>query len=151
MQENDVVVLDLKDEGVCYRMYLPFREMDFIQKIVDSTRRPYEYEMLQAMLRRIPKDSVILDVGMNIGNHALFFSANGYKVFGFEANPKMIAIAKKNIAINAFEDSIKVYEMGVSDKDEIAHFAQEIPWNFGAMSLTQGEPSAGGGGVFVGP
>ena len=144
MQEN-VVTLDLKDEGVQYKMYLPFKDTDYIQRIINTTKQPYEYEMLQTILKRIPKGSLVLDVGMNIGNHSLFFAANGHKVIAFEANPKMSAIAKESIKLNAFEKTIKVYEMGVSNCEEIAHFANEIPHNFGAMSLTQGEYSAGGG------
>lgn len=113
-------------------MYLPFKETDYIQQIVNGTKQPYEYDMLQ----RIPKDGVVLDVGMNIANHSLFLAANGYKVFSFEANPKMSAIAKKSIALNGFENKIKVYEMGVSNREEVAHFTEEIPHNYGAMSLT---------------
>lgn len=143
MQEN-VVTLNLKEEGVEYKMYLPFKDTDYIQKIINTTKQPYEYEMLQAMLKRIQKGSVVLDIGMNIANHSLFFAANGYKVIAFEANPKMNAIAKKSIKLNKFEKVIKVYEMGVSNCEEIAHFANEIPHNFGAMSLTQGEFSGGG-------
>ncbi|MCI5968529.1 FkbM family methyltransferase [Helicobacter sp.] len=149
MQEN-VVTLSLKEEGVEYKMYLPFKETDYIQKIINATKQPYEYEMLQAMLKRLQKGSVVLDVGMNIANHSLFFAANGYKVIAFEANPKMSAIAKKSIQLNKFEKAIKVYEMGVSNCEEVAHFANEIPHNFGAMSLTQGE-SCGGGGIICKP
>ena len=136
MKKEDVVTLKLTDEGVEYKMYLPFKETDYIQKIVNETKQPYEYDMLQAMLQRIPKGGVVLDVGMNIANHSLFLAANGYKVFGFEANPKMSAIAKKSIALNGFENKIKVYEMGVSNREEVAHFTEEIPHNYGAMSLT---------------
>ena len=150
MKEEDVVTLNLRDEGVEYKMYLPFKETDGIQQIVNGTKQPYEYDMLQAMLQRIPKGGVVLDVGMNIANHSLFLAANGYKVFGFEANPKMSAIAKKSIALNSFENKIKVYEMGVSNREEVAHFATEIPYNYGAMSLTQGK-SVAGGILFVSP
>lgn len=136
MKKEDVVTLKLTDEGVEYKMYLPFKETDYIQQIVNGTKQPYEYDMLQAMLQRIPKGGVVLDVGMNIANHSLFLAANGYKVFSFEANPKMSAIAKKSIALNGFENKIKVYEMGVSNREEVAHFTEEIPHNYGAMSLT---------------
>lgn len=146
MKKEDVVTLKLTDEDVEYKMYLPFKETDYIQQIVNGTKQPYEYDMLQTMLQRIPKDGVVLDVGMNIANHSLFLAANGYKVFGFEANPKMSAIAKESIKLNKFEKAIKVYEMGVSNREEVAHFAEEIPYNYGAMSLTQGAPSSAGGG-----
>ncbi|TLD83503.1 FkbM family methyltransferase [Helicobacter sp. MIT 11-5569] len=143
MQE-DVITLDLKEEGVRYKMYLPFKETDYIQRIVYQSKAPYEYDMLQTMLTRIPKGSLVLDVGMNIANHSLFFAANGLRVIAFEANPKMSAIAKESIKLNGFEKMIKVYEMGVSNREEMAYFATEIPHNFGAMSLTQGNTAGGG-------
>ncbi|WP_299549295.1 FkbM family methyltransferase [uncultured Helicobacter sp.] len=150
--QKDVVVLDLKKEGVKYQMYLPFKKTDYIQKIINTTKQPYEYEMLQTMLKRIKRGSLVLDVGMNIGNHALFFAANGYKVYAFEANKKMSAIAKESIKLNAFEEAIKVYEMGVSNCEEMLYFEKEIPSNFGGMTLIQRESvGEGGGGLFASP
>ena len=35
----------------------------------------------------------------------------------------------------------------MSNREEVAHFTEEIPHNYGAMSLTQGAPSSAGGGV----
>ncbi|MBX7545526.1 FkbM family methyltransferase [Helicobacter turcicus] len=148
--QKDVVTLDLKEEGVKYKVYVPYKETDCIQRDIYKNNVPYEYELLQEILTRIPKDSVVLDVGMNIGNHALSFAANGYKVIAFEANPKMSAIAKESIKLNGFQKAIKVYEIGVSNREEVMHFEKEIPENFGAMSLTLGE-SMGGGGLFANP
>lgn len=146
---QNVMTLDLKEEGVCYKMYLPYKDTDYIQRVVNTTQKPYEYEMLQEMPTRIPKDSTLLDIGMNIGNHSLFFAANGRNVIAFEANPKMSAIAKESIRLNGFEDRIKVYEYGLSDKEEEAFFAKENPHNYGAMALTLGKP--GGGGIICKP
>lgn len=109
--------------------------------------------MLKSMaeqLERVNKDKsgAVLDIGMNLGNHALFFAALGYKVIGIEANKKMSEIAKKSIQINGFEKLIKVIECGVSDKEEICHFECEIPGNFGGMSMAKSheENVVGGGG-----
>ena len=142
---NDVINIELKELGINYKMYAPNRKTNLIERIVDNTKQPYEYEMLLTMANELclinpKKNKTILDIGMNIGNHALFFAALGYKVIGIEANPKMSAIAKKSVEINGFEDKIKIIECGVSDKDEILYFKEEIPENFGAMHLeTKGQ------------
>ena len=97
---NDVINIELKELDINYKMYAPNRKTNLIERIVDNTKQPYEYEMLLTMANELchinpKKNKTILDIGMNIGNHALFFAALGYKVIGIEANPKMSAIAKK--------------------------------------------------------
>lgn len=135
IKQEDIVELSFEN-GMHYKMYLPFKESDYIQKIVFNTKKPYEYEMLSYILTQIPKNSTLLDIGMNIANHSLFLAANGFKIYAFEANSKMSAIAKESIRLNGFEDRIKIYEFGVSDRDEKAYFEKEKPWNFGSMSLS---------------
>lgn len=150
---QDIFELKLDECNINYKMYLPNSQTNLIERIIVNTKKPYEYEMLKSMakqLERINKDKsgAVLDVGMNLGNHALFFAALGYKVIGIEANPKMSAIAKKSIQINGFDNLIKVIECGVSDKEEICHFDCEIPENFGGMSMAKShqENITGGGG-----
>lgn len=150
---QDVFELSLNEFNVNYKMYLPNNKTNLIERIIVSTKKPYEYEMLKSMakqLERVNKDKsgAVLDVGMNLGNHALFFAALGYKVIGIEANKKMSEIAKKSIQINGFEKLIKVIECGVSDKEEICHFECEIPGNFGGMSMAKShEENVVGGGA----
>lgn len=149
-QNNENIVnLNLED-GIAYKMYVPYKDTDFIQGLVAREHKPYEYDMLQDIVARVPKGSTVLDVGMNIGNHSLFFLANGLKVIAFEANQKMSAIAKESVRLNGFEKDITIYECGVSDKEENAYFASEDIYNYGGMSLTVLEDSAfraTGGGV----
>ena len=135
LNQEDIVELSFEN-GVRYKMYLPFKESDYIQKTIYNTKKPYEYEMLSYILAQLPKNATLLDIGMNIGNHSLFLAANGFKIHAFEANVKMSAIAKESIKLNNFEERIKVYEFGVSDKEEKAYYAKETPWNFGGMSLS---------------
>lgn len=129
-------VVNLKLDNVEYKMYLPYKDTDDIEQIIVRTNKPYEYDMLQDMISRIPRGSCILDVGMNIANHSLYMIANGCSVIAFEANPKMVNIAKESIKLNNFEKHITIHECGVSDSDGSAFYAKEIPSNYGAMSLT---------------
>ncbi|MDE7196640.1 MAG: FkbM family methyltransferase, partial [Helicobacter sp.] len=120
-----------------YFMYLPYRQTDFIQKIIANTGKPYEVEMLEDMLQRTKENDLILDIGTNIGNHTICLAANGRKVCGFEANPKMFELAQVNVALNQLQNRVQIHCCGISDKEERANFAAEIPTNFGAMRLQQ--------------
>ena len=123
--------------GAEYVMYLPYRQTDFIQKIIANTGKPYEVEMLEDMLQRTKENDLILDIGTNIGNHTICLAANGRKVCGFEANPKMFELAQVNVALNQLQNRVQIHCCGISDKEERANFAAEIPTNFGAMRLQQ--------------
>ncbi len=123
--------------GAEYVMYLPYRQTDFIQKIIANTGKPYEIEMLEDMLQRTKENDLILDIGTNIGNHAICLAANGRKVCGFEANPKMFELAQVNVALNQLQNRVQIHCCGISDKEERAAFGAEIPSNFGAMRLQQ--------------
>ncbi|WP_300827334.1 hypothetical protein [Helicobacter sp. UBA3407] len=46
MQQEHIITLNLKAEGICYQMYVPFYKTDFIQGYVSRQKEPYEYEML---------------------------------------------------------------------------------------------------------
>lgn len=136
---NNVLKLTL-DNGINYSIFLPYCNTDYIQKIIYNTGMPYEYDMLLNMLYNFKKfnnpDGLVVDIGMNIGNHSLFFVANKINVVAFEANKKMVDIAKKSIDINNFSNFIKIYNCGISDKHEKAYFESEYHWNYGGMKLT---------------
>ncbi len=63
-----------------------------------------------------------IDVGANIGAYTLNMGKllTKGKVFSFEPNPRTLVFLKENIKINQL-NNINIVEMGLSDKDEIAH------------------------------
>lgn len=135
MNENDIFTLEFDD--LSYKMYLPFAKTDLIQRHIFNTKKPYEYEMLTHIRSQLKSGDTIMDIGMNIANHSLFFLACGFKVLGFEANAKMIDLAKKSLNLNnGFSQNIEIFELGVSDREEKAFYAQEKPGNYGAMNLS---------------
>ncbi len=137
MEINKSDIITCEGGGAEYVMYLPYRQTDFIQKIIANTGKPYEIEMLEDMLQRTKENDLILDIGTNIGNHAICLAANGRKVCGFEANPKMFELAQVNVALNQLQNRVQIHCCGISDKEERAAFDAEIPSNFGAMRLQQ--------------
>ncbi|MFX1419768.1 MAG: class I SAM-dependent methyltransferase [Promethearchaeota archaeon] len=53
----------------------------------------------------------ILDVGSGTGRHLVFFSKKGFEVYGFDASPKAISIAKKWLEEENLVGSLKLHRM----------------------------------------
>lgn len=84
-----------------------------------------DYENIEMrMIRKfLNKNSVILDIGANIGWYSLNLSRyipNG-RIIAFEPIPHTFGYLKKNIKLNGAEN-IQAHNYGLSDKAEISHF-----------------------------
>lgn len=80
----------------------------------------------------IPKDSIVLDIGSNIGTYALYAGLNGArKVYAFEPNPEAFSTLVKNIEKNDLSDIIIPLNLGVSDEDDKRIYipSQSSPYN----------------------
>jgi len=95
-----------------------------------------ELALLSGWLReRGPRAGVCLDIGANIGNHALFFSSLFDKVFAFEPNPATFRL----LAINAgLAGNIRCFEFGLCERDGEASFATPA-LNVGGTRMVEGE------------
>lgn len=91
---------------------------DFIGRIIKESRDYYERDDLDKFLKYIPNNSVIYDIGANIGNHTLFFSkyANPQKIYAFEPIAKIKDLLVTNVRDNKFFN-VEVIEAAVSDKN----------------------------------
>lgn len=68
----------------------------------------------------VAKDSIVLDIGANIGVFSLFAAISGAKkVFAYEPNPEAYRVLQKNITQNNFDNIIKCFNLAVSDKENI--------------------------------
>ncbi|AJC84182.1 FkbM family methyltransferase [Campylobacter peloridis] len=129
---SDVVLL--KCDQVSYKIYLPGKDIDYIQKKIYNEMIPYEYEMLQDILGKAKKDTIIVDIGSNIGNHSLYLAAHGFDIYAFEANLELCNILKVSIELNGFR-KLKLHEFGLSDKKETAILDNLNAENLGGQSL----------------
>lgn len=68
--------------------------------------RFYEIEELEYIRTLLPPNSVVADVGANVGNHSLFFSqiCRAGSVIPFEVNEDAIALLRRNVALNRVVD-----------------------------------------------
>ena len=93
-----------------------------------------ERRFLELMSGLLPRDAVVVDIGANIGNHALFLSRRVAQVHCFEPNPTAWSRLEANIAANRIEN-IAVHRVGLGQDDESARFRENIGGNLGASGF----------------
>lgn len=91
-----------------------------------------ELELVFSFLQPLREDfanSIALDIGGNIGNHALFFSKFFSTVYSYEANPVTFELLSHN---SKLLNNIFVFNSGLGDKE--GHF--ELNQNLGNMGAS---------------
>ena len=81
---------------------------------------------------KIPEHGTIIDIGANIGVFSLYAINNSAKqVYSFEPNPEAYQVLKRNIETNNLENNVRVFNLAVSDKDNVSMYipAQSSPYN----------------------
>lgn len=116
---------------------------DVIQK-EHLAGRFYETEELEIIRAHCPKNAVFVDIGANIGNHALFaLKMLGVKqVIPFEPNPVAIAVLTSNLGLNGElgRCDLSHLGLGLSDKAQ-AGLTMEVDKpnkNLGGGRLVEG-------------
>lgn len=100
-------------------IYVPYFENDYIQKCIVNYSDFYESSVLYYLKNNvIKKDSIIFDIGANIGNHSLFFAlfCDVKKIECFEPVKDTYEILKKNIEINGISDVVSVHNEALGRK-----------------------------------
>ena len=132
---NSENIVDIKANNITYKLFLPGKDLDYIQKTIFESKAPYEYEMLIDIINKTNENDLILDIGSNIGNHTIFLAMNNRNVYSFEANKDLFDILQKSIEINNCFDKVKSYNLGISDKISKANFKNFNASNLGSQSL----------------
>ena len=131
-------------QGVKY--YLPQIMTDFIQMRIGWNRDFYETKELHEIDSYLPENGVFLDVGANIGNHTMFWLLKSKKtpkrIYSFEVVKKTFDILQKNIEINNLKNKAIIFNIGLSDKNINADYAD---FNPDACNLTSIKQSSTGG------
>ncbi len=104
----------------------------------------YEREELALLLRcaaphLVGRGGVCLDVGANVGNHALAFAPHFHRVLAFEPHPRTAALLRANAMLAA---NVEVLELALSDHDGRALLA--APAGNAGMAKLQGEGASSG-------
>ena len=96
--------------------------------------------MLQDMSARLSPGDLVLDVGANIGNHALFLAAVAQaRVAAFEPNRTLCEAFRLSVERNGLAERVSIRACGLGAAASRASFAKAIPTNLGQQTLRLGE------------
>ena len=100
----------------------------------------YEKRFLELLSRRFPAASVALDIGANIGNHAIYLSDTFAQIHAFEPNPVTLARLRANLALNSLESVVRVHGVALGKDSGTFRFRENNDGNLGASGfLAPGE------------
>lgn len=138
------------------KFYLPYIKTDEIQKTIYQRKDYMEGYNLNNIckiwksgaIEDKMKDSAVLDIGANIGNHTLYFlnECNANFVYCFEPADDTFQILKRNICINHLEERVCLMNVGVGSTSGEARIKSRREKDTGYTKL---ETSKGGGITIV--
>lgn len=132
------------------KFFLPNANTDLIQQVILATDNYFEINQLEeifynfkgGVLSKIlaEPESVVVDIGANIGNHTLYFAneLHAGKVISFEAVKNTFEILNANVKLNNLQDKVQVYNLGLSNKRGKAAIGIYNAGNMGGTSLVEG-------------
>lgn len=137
--------IEIVADGVTYSLDLPEADHDYIQKTIATTGRPYEEAMLIDLASAIAPGELVLDIGANCGNHALYLSCiAGAEVHAFEPDADLCASIRSSAALNGVEHLMTIHQVGVGDEDALGRLVQTAEHNRGAQRLERVADNAAG-------
>ncbi len=114
---------------------------DKIAYVIRTQKAFWEIDQLEYIAMVGPTGGIYLDVGSNIGNHAVFFGRFcADHVVAIEPNPRLHPILRRNIDANALGDRTTIVPVGISDTDVVGAMAlrDEHGGNIGASHVIPG-------------
>ena len=111
-------------------------EGDHMLDLLQSTGTFYEIDLLAYMETLDLPDGVIVDVGANIGNHAIFMASFLGPVTAFEPYPVILPVLKRNLEANPVD--VKLFEVGLGAKPSRGALVAEAG-NIGAAHIVEGD------------
>ena len=87
------------------------------------------------------KNSTVLDIGANIGNHSIFFAKMFKKVYAFEPNPVTYEVLKINCNFISETKNIEPFNFGLSDIDGTLPFLINHS-NIGGSAIAKNEETS---------
>jgi len=122
------------------KMYLPCKR-DPLQTEIVIHKRFFEYIELSKIHKFITQGMTFLDVGANIGNHAIYFAyvLGAKRVYSFEPLPLTASIFKNNIRLNDLEKTVTLVEYGLGSANSKAKLIVDGAAcnNLGSTSLSE--------------
>jgi FkbM family methyltransferase len=122
-------------------MYLPLFPKDLIQREIVTKGNFFECDQLLQLNAVIPPQAVILDIGANIGNHAIYWATqlSARKVYAFEPVPETFRILERNVQLNGLEKNVVILQLAVGDSNRSLTIATRPEDNIGGTELRRAE------------
>lgn len=100
----------------------------------------YELDLLEAIDQALPVASrCIIDVGANVGNHALYFAGvMQAQVIAVEPSAEALGFLRQNLDANQVSDQVQVHSIALSDRAGRAQLARGPDGNLGMSHLITG-------------
>ena len=119
-------------------IFVPDFPVDYIQSHLVLQKTFYEENSLKDLDEYLDSESVVLDVGANIGNHTLYWATQTKvkKVYSVEAYDKTYVKLVRNIQINNLENRVSAFNFGVSDIESKGSVSHLESTNTGATQIT---------------
>ena len=83
----------------------------------------WENKDLGFVIEKAEKDKIFIDIGAWIGPYTLLAAKLGMKVYAFEPDKVAFEVLKKNIQLNEFKHKPKIFNFGLSKKENIAYYS----------------------------
>lgn len=104
----------------------------------------YEKDTSDLIIKKLPPNSVLLDIGANIGSITMpvCVARSDVKVICIEASRKVFSYLEKNISVNKLNNCILVNKaIADSDNREVGFFNPDDLFGKGSMSLSHTSPT----------
>jgi FkbM family methyltransferase len=121
------------------KFFVPNAPRDGIQNIQLSHGAFYELDILQSIDKLLDKNSVVIDIGANVGNHTVYWAkvTKVKKIYSFEPVKSTFRILLKNIEINNISDKVKIYNIALGNKKSKGIIDVYNLDNIGGTSLSE--------------
>jgi FkbM family methyltransferase len=121
------------------RFHVPFYPTDLIQRVIVEQGQFFEADTLYRLAYAVPEDSVVLDIGANIGNHAIYWAVKckARKVYAFEPASRTFEILRRNVEINGLENRIITFNVAVSDNNDNLSLGNYDTTNIGGTRVAK--------------
>lgn len=115
---------------------LAVHDRDYISNLLHFAKRFFEIEILEYLAERFPKNRTIIDVGANIGNHALYFSRylHPERLICFEPFALNFELLRRNLGSKA-----ELHQIGLGNRERVVGLRYN-PENMGISVLDENIP-----------
>lgn len=135
LELNTILVRD--DETSSITLKFP-DQRDHILRTIRQTNNFYEKELLDASRQFLRSGDSIVDVGSNVGNHAVYWASSvECQVFAFEPVPQIFDCLIQNIVANQLETRIFPNRIAVGSESGSANIESYDALNSGASRISQ--------------